>query len=43
MNGQWDFLMHLHELGRERASQWLAANFDRTGVESTIDFQSKYL
>ena len=33
LNGDWDFLMHLHEMGRERADQWLKANFDRLGVE----------
>ncbi len=42
LNGDWDFLMHLHEMGRARANDWLAANFDRIGVESTVDLQTKY-
>jgi NTE family protein len=43
VNGDWRFLLHLHQLGRERADEWLEANFDRLGVESTIDLQAKYL
>jgi NTE family protein len=42
LNGDWDFLMHLHALGRTRADKWLAANFDRIGVESTVDLHEKY-
>jgi len=42
LNGDWDFLMHLHERGRRRADKWLAANFDRIGIESTVDLQEKY-
>ena len=43
MNADWKFLMHLFNIGRERADQWLAANFDRVGIESTVDVQTKYL
>ena len=42
LNGDWDFLMHLHDMGRRLADKWLAANFDRIGVESTVDLQEKY-
>jgi NTE family protein len=42
LNGDWDFLQHLHKLGRERAEQWLTANFDDLGVKSTVDLQAKY-
>jgi NTE family protein len=42
LNGDWDFLMHLQEMGRARADKWLAANFDRVGVDSTVDLQAKY-
>ena len=41
-NSDWEFLSHLHETGRQRADDWLAANFDRLGVESTVDLQAKY-
>jgi NTE family protein len=43
MNGDWDFLMYLYKIGRERADEWLESNFDRLGVETTIDLQSRYL
>ncbi len=43
LNGDWDFLQHLYKIGRERADDWLKSNFNRLGVETTIDLQSKYL
>jgi NTE family protein len=43
LNGDWDFVEHLYRVGRGRADAWLASNFDRLGVETTIDLQSKYL
>ena len=42
LNTDWNFLLHLRELGRVRADEWLAANFDRIGSESTIDLYEKY-
>jgi NTE family protein len=42
LNADWDFLLHLHNMGRARADQWLAANFDRLGIESTVDLDTKY-
>ena len=42
LNGDWDFLMHLFDIGRARADKWLAANFDSLGVESTVDLRAKY-
>jgi NTE family protein len=42
LNGDWSFLTFLHESGRERADDWLKANFDRIGVESTVDLEEKY-
>jgi len=43
LNGNWGFLTYLHKAGRERADQWLAANFDRIGVETTVDMRARYL
>jgi NTE family protein len=43
LNGDWDYLQHLHNIGRERADVWLMSNFDRLGVETTIDMESRYL
>jgi NTE family protein len=33
----WPFLQLLRDLGRSDAKAWLAENFDRIGVESTLD------
>jgi NTE family protein len=43
LNGDWDFVHHLYQIGRQRADDWLKCNFQRLGVETTIDLQSKYL
>ena len=43
LNGDWDFLMELHELGRAKAETWLAENFQHLGRKSTIDIRDKYL
>jgi len=42
LNNDWDFLCHLHEVGRARAGKWLGANFDHLGEDSTVDFEAKY-
>ena len=42
LNADWDFLLHLHNMGRARADQWLATNFDRIGIELTVDLETKY-
>ena len=42
LNGDWDFLMHLHDKGRQRANKWLAENFDHIGVQSTVNLREKY-
>ena len=43
MNADWKFLMHLFEIGRERADKWLAANYDHLGAETTVDLKARYL
>jgi NTE family protein len=43
MNAEWGFLMHLFEIGRDRADKWIAANYDRIGAETTVDLKAKYL
>jgi NTE family protein len=42
MNASWKFLMHLFEIGRERADEWLATHYDKVGVDSTVDLIAKY-
>jgi NTE family protein len=43
LNADWDFLLHLHDVGRNRAEQWLDAHLDTVGIESTVDIRAKYL
>ncbi len=43
LNGDWGFLTHLRDIGREYADAWLISNFDRLGKESTIDIGKQYL
>jgi NTE family protein len=42
LNADWKFLTNLFEKGRARADLWLAANFDRIGLQSTVDLDEKY-
>jgi NTE family protein len=37
MNNEWSFLCHLHELGRQAATDWLRQNRGAVGVRSTLD------
>ena len=43
LNADWEFLTHLRDDGRTFAKQWLDANFDRLGRESTVDVATRYL
>ncbi|HXV23908.1 MAG TPA: patatin-like phospholipase family protein [Alphaproteobacteria bacterium] len=43
LNADWEFLTHLRDVGRAAAEEWLAANFDRLGKETTIDLHQVYL
>jgi NTE family protein len=43
LNADWEFLQHLRDIGRDRAEAWLEANFDKIGVESSVDIRAKYL
>jgi NTE family protein len=42
-NPDFEFLQSLKRLGRERASSWLAANFDALGQRSSIDIREVFL
>lgn len=39
----WGFLCHLKELGRATADQWLEDNWDKVGVEGTVNMREKFL
>jgi NTE family protein len=42
-NADWDFLVFLRDQGRKCAGDWLAKNFVKLGVESSIDVDQLYL
>lgn len=43
LNANWDFLMHLFEIGRAKADMWVDAHIDKVGKESSVDIAAKYL
>ncbi|MGI9500983.1 MAG: patatin-like phospholipase family protein [Geminicoccaceae bacterium] len=43
LSPDWAFLCHLRDIGRRTAETWLAENFDRIGVESSVDIADVYL
>jgi NTE family protein len=38
----WSMIQELHGYGRAAAQEWLAANYDKIGVESTLDLRMAY-
>jgi NTE family protein len=42
-NADWDFLIFLRDQGRKCAGDWLAKNFVKLGVESSMDVEKAYL
>jgi NTE family protein len=42
-NADWDFLVFLRDQGRKCADDWLAKNFVKLGVESSVDIDNVYL
>ena len=43
LNGDWEFLTHLRDIGRAHADAWLARHFDSLGRDSTVDIRQQYL
>lgn len=43
LNADAPFLGFLFDVGRRRTDEWIAANFDRLGRESTVDIASTFL
>jgi NTE family protein len=43
LNPDWEFLTHLHDIGRDSADRWIKENFDQLNVESSIDIEARYL
>lgn len=43
LNPDWDFLRHLHDIGKRAADAWLGQHLEDIGVRSTVDIFAKYL
>jgi NTE family protein len=43
LNGDWDFLCELRDLGRERTAAWLDANFAAIGTKSSLDIDGLFI
>jgi len=42
LNADWEFLLHLKELGRSKADAFLKNHFDDIGVRSSTDIEAKF-
>jgi NTE family protein len=42
-NADWEFLRHLKDVGRQSADEWIQKNYDKIGVESSIDVKEYFL
>lgn len=40
LNAEWDFLVHLHDVGQRVADEWLDTNFEAIGQRSTLDLHA---
>jgi NTE family protein len=40
MNSEWDFLVHLKDIGRAAAANWIGRHFDDIGQRSTVDLRA---
>ncbi len=43
VNTDWNFFIHLRDIGRAAADEWLAKNKAHLGVKSTLDIRKKFL
>ena len=42
LNAEWEFLEHLHDIGRQAAQDWLTENRDHIGNKSTVDVRAMF-
>ena len=43
LNAEWDFLVHLRDIGRKAARAWSQAHSKDVGVRSTLDLRSEFM
>jgi NTE family protein len=41
-NAEWEFLVHLHDMGRTTAAEWLEKNYQSVDQESSVDLRSLF-
>ncbi len=42
LNTEWDFLVHLRDIGRDAAERWIDRHFDDIGVRTTVDIREMF-
>lgn len=42
VEASWSMVQQLHGFGRDAAKRWLAENYDKIGVEGTLDLRLAY-
>ncbi len=42
LDASWSMIKQLHDFGRQAAKQWLDENYDKIGVEGTVDLRMAY-
>ena len=42
LNAEWAFLLHLFEIGREAAGEWIENSYDHLGTRSTADARTMF-
>ncbi|MGI9381241.1 MAG: patatin-like phospholipase family protein [Methyloligellaceae bacterium] len=42
LNAEWEFLEHLHDIGRQAAEGWLTENRNHIGSKSTVDVRAMF-
>lgn len=42
MNVEWEFLIHLRDIGRQTAESWLSSEYDHIGVRSSVDLRRMF-
>ena len=42
LNAEWDFLLHLHDIGWRAAGDWLDRNYALLGRESSVDVRAMF-
>ncbi|XWN31887.1 MAG: patatin-like phospholipase family protein [Devosia sp.] len=42
LNAEWEFLLHLRDIGRSAAARWIDDHFDDIGVHSTVDLREMF-